>query len=214
MACCGQTICGGCAHSSVLINKKKKKKSYSCAFCRYETPKDQEDKVTIANYRDRAEKNDAKAINALAKKYRKGECGLPKDEVMALRLNLRAAQLGSIGSIICLASHFNDRGDAPHDPAFAMQLVTIAAKRGNLNSYGILACIHYKLGDVENAVKSWIFAARAGNSDCMELLRTYEKDGAKLVSDDDLEAIEGAYKEAVKLEWSEEREVYRKLSRK
>lgn len=45
----------------------------------------------------------------------------------------------------------------------------------------------------------------------MKLLRTYEKDGAKLVSDDDLDAIEEAYKEAVKLEWSEEREAYRKI---
>ena len=80
-----------------------------------------------------------------------------------------------------------------------------------MSAYGILACIHYELGDDENAAKCWIFAARGGNRDCMKLLRTYEKDGEKLVSDDDLDAIEEAYKEAVKLEWSEEREAYRKI---
>ena len=45
----------------------------------------------------------------------------------------------------------------------------------------------------------------------MEALRTYTIGGAKVVSDDDLEVIEGAYKEAAKLEWIEEREAFKKM---
>ena len=47
----------------------------------------------------------------------------------------------------------------------------------------------------------------------MEIVRKYVVDGAKLVSDDDLEAIEDAYKDAVKQEWSEEREAFKKFHR-
>ena len=90
----------------------------------------QDDKAIIADYSKRVEKNDVDAMNNLAAKYRKGQGGLTKDEVMALRLNLRAAELGSHASIYALAAHFDlfYDGDA-QDAVFAMQLATIAAKR-------------------------------------------------------------------------------------
>lgn len=173
----------------------------------------QDDKAIITDYSKRVEKNDVDAMNNLAAKYRKGQGGLTKDEVMALRLNLRAAELGSHASIYALAAHFDlfYDGDA-QDAVFAMQLATIAAKKGYLESYYLLGCIYAKQEDGDNAAKCLIYAARAGHSDSMEIVRKYVVDGAKLVSDDDLEAIEEVYNEAVKLEWSEEREAFKKLS--
>jgi TPR repeat protein len=213
MPCCGKTLCGGCAHSSVLISVKAKKKSVSCAFCRFETRPGDYKETAIAQYRDRAEKNDAKAIKVLANKYNNGEYGLPKDEVMARRLFLRAAELGSLGSINSLALYFS-KEDAPQDAVFAMQLATIAAKKGHLESYYLLGFLYHGQDDVENAAKCWIFAARAGHSDSTKALRAYNKKyGANVLSDDDLEAIEETYKDAVNLEWSEGREAFKKVWR-
>ena len=212
MPCCGQLICAGCAHASALISKKMKKKSVACAFCRHETPKGQDDKAFVAQFRSRAEKNDLNAIRNLAKIYQKGTYGLPKDEVLALRLNLRAAELGSLAAIVSLAIHFHfDNGDASRDSVTAMKLATIAAKKGDLESYFPVGCLYDDLGDVETAAKCWIFAARAGHSESMELLRTYKVHGTDVVSDDDFEAIEEAYKEAAKEEWSEGREAYKAI---
>ena len=208
MACCGQLICGGCAHASSLICKKMKK-SELCAFCRSETGQD--DKAMVAQLRSRLEKNDVSATNNLAARYREGDLGLPKDEVMGLRLLLRAAELGSLVAIGNLASYFFTEDDVPQDSVFAMQLAMTAAKKGDWGAYSMLGCIYAKQEDVENAAKNFIFAARAGHEVSMEFLRSYKVDGAKLVSDDDLEAIDEAYKEAVKLEWSEEREAFKKF---
>ena len=180
-----------------------------CAFCRSEPTKD--DKAIIDRLQGRAEKNDANAMNSLSEYYSEGQKGLPKDEVVALSFDLRAAELGSLSSIGALAGHFYDKEDDPQNAVFAMQLATIAAKKGDLSAYGILACFYNDHGDVESAAKSWIFAARAGCSESMEVLRKYKVNGARLVSDDDLEAIEEAYKDAAKLEWSEEREAFKKL---
>jgi TPR repeat protein len=129
---------------------------------------------------------------------------------MTLRLYLRAAELGNLASIVVLAGRFRGGDVVPQDAAVAMKLATIAAKKGDLESYHLLGHIYDELGDVENATKSYIFAARAGNHETIEFLRTYKTDGAKVVSDDDLEAIEEAYKDAVQLEWSEEREAFKK----
>ena len=207
MECCGQTVCGGCAHAASLISKKLKK-SDPCAFCRSEAGQD--DKAMVAQLRSRLEKNDLMATNILAARYREGDLGLPKDEVMGLRLLLRAAELGSPAAIDNLAAIFFSDGDDPQDAVFAMKLATIAAKKGHLGSYSLLGIIHRLRGDVENAAKCWIFAARAGHSLCMEALRIYKVGGAKVVSDDHLEAIEKDYKEAAKLEWSKEREAFKK----
>ena len=46
----------------------------------------------------------------------------------------------------------------------------------------------------------------------MEFLRTFKIDGAKVVSDDAIEAIEEAYNESVELEWSEGREAFKNHS--
>ena len=208
MACCGQTLCGGGSHASFFIGGKRSK-SYLCAFCRFETQLDDLGKALIAQYNVRAEKNDADAINNLAENYRVGECGLPKDDVMALRLYLRAAELGCLAAIGNLATSFFRDDDVLQDADFAMQLATIAAKRGHLVSYHLIGNIYHEQGDVENTAKSWIFAAKAGHSDSMKALRTYKIDGTDVVSDDDLEAIDEAYKEAIKLEWSEEREAFK-----
>ena len=212
MECCGKIICGGCAHAASLVSTKTKT-SEPCAFCRSEILHD--DEALIAQFRSRAEKNDVDAINGLAGKYEKGEDGLPKDEIMALRLHFRAAELGSLPAIVFLANRFREGEDVlvPQDTVVAMQLATIAAKKGYLKSYSLLGIIYHDLGDIENTVKVWTFAARAGHSACMEVVRTFTIDGTNAVSDDDLEAIEDAYKDAVKQEWSEEREAFKKFHR-
>ena len=206
MACCGQTICGGFGHATVFAGGKQKT-SVLCAFCRSEHSND----TSMADYRKRAEKNDVDAINTLAAKYRNGEEGLPKDEVMSLRLHLRAAELGCLNSTYALATHFQ-KGEDPRDAAFAMQLATIAAKKGTLESYYLLGYLYHTLGDVANASKCYVFAAREGHSVSMEFLRTFKIGGAKVVSDDALEVIEEDYNESVKLEWSEEREAFKNHS--
>ena len=80
-----------------------------------------------------------------------------------------------------------------------------------MEAYFHLGRICQKLGDAENAVKSWTFAARAGNRESMEFLRNYKVNGVKAVSDDDFEAIEEAQKDAAKQEWSEEREIFKRM---
>ena len=199
MACCGKTLCGGCVHTANLINRKAKKNWALCAFCRSEAV--QEEKAIVAKLSKRAEKNDEQAIRNLAEKYLRGNSGQPKDEVMFFRLHLRAVELGSLASIYALATHFHE-GEDPRDAAFAMQLATIAAKKGDLESYYLLGLIYQELRETEYAVKSWTFAASSGHNDCMEFLRT-------VIGDDKREAIEEAYKDATKLEWSEEREGFK-----
>jgi TPR repeat protein len=198
MDCCGHLICGGCVHASTLISKK----IGMCAFCRSEST---DVKESVDQLNGRAEKNDVQAIDNLAAKHLNGEYGLPKDEVVALRLYLRAAELGHLSSIFYLAKYFyNGDVHVPQDAVFAKQFATIAARKGDLEAYYLLGLIYQKLGDAENAVKSCKFAARSGQSKCMEFLQT-------VISGDELEAIEEAYKDAVKVTWSEEREAYKKF---
>ena len=66
--------------------------------------------------------NDVEAIDNLAAKHINGEYGLPKNEVMALRLYLRAVELGKLSSIVSLAKYFyNGDVHVPQDAVFARQ---------------------------------------------------------------------------------------------
>ena len=87
---------------------------------------------------------------------------------------------------------------------------TLAAKKGHLESVYFLGHIYDELDDNENAAKHWIFAARAGHSASMDAVRKNKINGNYVMSDDDLDAIEEAYKDAAKQEWSEEREAFKR----
>ena len=82
-----------------------------------------------------------------------------------------------------------------------------------MESVYFLGHIYDELDDNENAAKHWIFAARAGHSASMDAVRKNKNNGTYVMSDDDLDAIEVNYNDAVKLEWSEEREAFKKMYR-
>lgn len=94
LSCCGKIICGGCiyAHQRVIKNRAEEA-VFTCPFCRQSAPDSGE--KGVEKIVARVKSGDARAIHELALVYEEGNYGIPVDEVKALELFKRAANLGS-----------------------------------------------------------------------------------------------------------------------
>ena len=211
MPCCGKTICCGCIHAYNTVSRTI---DVPCEFCRadpFETAQETADAMQRL-----ADGGSVVALNALgdfyaavAKGTLSGNVKVADPDQRALQLLLEAAERGFHSSLHTLAKMYQEGKLVNKDSVRAKKLAVAAAKLGELQAHLVLGVIYLEEleGDFpEKARSHFSFAAKNGDSLSMYTLRKMNKIGK--VSQEDFDDIEDAFKEAAKVEWSEERETY------
>ena len=100
--CCGKSICRGCIHSFRKSGTRK------CPFCNTDrcskTAEEMVDEVM-----NRVEANDPASIYLLANSYHNGLNGILQDNVKAMKLYARSAELG-LSKAHCQLANINHKG--------------------------------------------------------------------------------------------------------
>ena len=229
MHCCGKSICDGCFGGSfkakfvvrnTLKAEGREPKNFFCPFCR--TPLSSSHEEEYERRLRRIKANDTAAMNSLATSHVKGRDGVNKDEVRAFQLLLQAAELGDPQSIWSLGKMCHDGFGVTDGTDRSVKLFRFAAKMGYHSAHFFLGWYFIEqLDDDANnielsamAFKHWSFAARRGDSSCLESLQKLSDDVLALLQylrfDVDMDEIKEAYEESRSVEWSEEREAIRK----
>ena len=206
-ACCGKRLCKACSEEHVralrVTNRKREKKKQlplknTCAFCRI--PLHKNNAELIGRVEERIKKKDTRAMVQLAWTYRKGNCGLRKNEVKAVELFDRAADLGCVDAIAILGRGFGFIKDEVTDK----YNIEEAVMKGDIVSHYYLAAVLEKEGNIDLAIKHLHLAAAAGHDRSMKCL--WECFSKGKLSKTDLEKALRAHKAATDEMNSEERE--------
>ena len=179
--CCSKSICGGCVHSF-----RESGNTERCPFCN----SDRANKTVegaIKEIMKRVAANDAGAICLLANSYHHGLNGFQQDQMKAIELYTRAAELGFGMAHFLLADIYLEGGNMKkakfHFEAAAMAGHEVA--RCNLGT------TDYNSGNMERAIKHWTIAASAGHYEAMHEMRTCFEVG--FVSRDTIDSTLVAY---------------------
>ena len=208
--CCGKTACMACALASNATGLR------TCPFCRAQIHDEEHDQ----QLRNRVELGDVFAMEILAESYEIGGNGVQKDDVAGMRLWLQAAELGHLPGLCALASrHLRNEFEGRTTLEQAMKLAEAAAKKGSVEGHHFLGILGLDIDKdmtqeralkVEKAMKHLEHAAIAGNAPSFKMLREIRDEGGEsldvLLKHDTFEEMEAKHKEALALEWSEERE--------
>lgn len=211
--CCGKTICSACFMAAISAGEMGQ---YICAFCRApvvgigDEAADQPLRNRV-KLRHRVESGDGEAMYILAQNYESGNFGVQKDHVAAMKLWLQAAELGHIPALCAIASKYpkNDF-EVRTTKEQALKLAKAAAKKGGVKGHAILGILEWKVQkDTVQALKHLVHAAIGGDKPSFKLLKEIRDRSREIVLDQDtFDDIEAKHKEALALEWSEERESY------
>ena len=93
-SCCGKILCGGCVHAAMHADNRG-----LCPFCR--TPPPTSNREIIERLKERAGGDDAWAMYNLGCYYSDGRYGLRRNMRTAIKLWLRAGELGCRGASQC-----------------------------------------------------------------------------------------------------------------
>ncbi len=210
--CCGKMTCAACVMAAMAADEVGQ---YTCAFCRAQVvgigdeAKDQALRNRV-KLRNRVESGDAWAMFTLAEDYELGVSGVQKDHVSAMKLWLQSAELGHIPALCAIAkSQLNNEFEVRTTKEQALKLAKAAATKGSAKGHAILGFLENKQGDLDKALKHFVHAAIGGDKRSFDMLRSLQHKGLPLLNQDELDDIEPKHKEALALEWSEERERYR-----
>jgi TPR repeat protein len=150
----------------------------------------------------RAAVNDAASICALASHYEYGGKGLQQDQVKAMEIYVRAADLGNNKAHFNLANFYRKGGDLKK----AKFHYEAAAMLGNELARYNLACSENDSGHLEQSVKHCIIAASAGYHKAMNNLLVDFEQG--LVSRESINSTLAAYNNSCAEMRSEARDDY------
>ena len=211
MNCCGKYTCIGCARTSIELAMKKRSDvatMMKCAFCRSDMRGGEKKQIEMTM--KRADSNDQEAMLQLANHLNAGSCELEVDDIASIRLVLQAAEGGHHLAIARLANFFFQGGSPlPKNIERAIALAFAAAKLGYITAYTLLWLVFADKIDAESSAMYIAFAAINGCSDSMEILNDLIEEGK--VKQVDIDAVRREYEEALKVEWTEEREKAKKL---
>jgi len=195
-SCCGKGICEGCVNSF-----RKSGNIEKCPFCNSERG-GKTDEEQLEELRKRMAANDPGAIFLLANYYYYGWAGLQQDQTKAIKLYIKAADLGSSMAHCNLGKVYYEGGDLTkakfHYEAAAMAGLDVA--RLNIGS------TESSSGNMDRAVKHWTIAASAGNYEAMHAVQVLFEEG--IVSRDAIESTLAAYNNSCVEMRSEAREAY------
>ena len=195
-ACCGKRICLGCIYSS------KKEGHRLCPFCRARAPTSDEE--LIERIKKRVEVDDAEALYELGCDYYRGELGLRQNQRKAMKLCLRAGDLGHVDAY-CNVGYVYEYGEnVKIDMKKSVHFFELAAMRGSAVARYNLGNLENRAGNMNRAVKHWMISAAAGDDDSLTGIRECFQNGH--ATKDDFEKALRAHKNAKDEMWSHQRE--------
>jgi TPR repeat protein len=215
--CCGNVICVACyKENKESINKQNEEKNsgkkiaLTCPFCReLEVTSDEE---YLRQLQARCLQGDHDAFTLMGHLYRRGEGGVPKDDLKALDCFIQAVELGSPEACTCIAKcHYEGNGVAVNQERSSL-FDRIGALRENFQSRHNIGLYEYRdLGNHEIGIRHWKIAVEAGHQDSLNELRgIYNDDGKKpgkeFISKEYMDKVYRVCHEAQEEVKSEERE--------
>ena len=164
--CCGKLICSGCIHAPVYDDQGNVIVEGKCAFCR--TPNTYSDEELRKRYKKRLDAGDTEAMYKQGIDYFEGDNGLPQDYTKALEVFHRAAELGHAASYCNIGcAHENGEG-VEADKERANHYFELAAMRGDASARYNLGINEARAGNTDRALKHYMIATRAGDSDSLK----------------------------------------------
>ena len=226
MACCGNCVCAACNFLQSFQELKKLAtfddkaavvkilEDSPCAFCRSARGERE-----IEKYKNLAEnRGDTEAMGFLAHEYLNGSKTFPKDELTAMGWYVRAAETGDPTALVNVAVMCSQGTVLEKNVGCAKKLAVAAAKKGCVDAHCLLGTFYRndikKAGPLRGQVCAkvldhWKFAAAGGSRNIMKDLETF-RDQYGRVTEEEFDHIKEEFKKAAKLEWTEEREEYRR----
>ena len=219
MPCCGKTICCGCTHKHNMVARSV---DVPCEFCRADAFMEPQ-KIADAMQKlvDGGSVHAVSSLGVLYAEVAKGKMvGMGGNLIVAnldqraVELHLEAAERGHFGSVFDLAKLFREGTLVKKDSAKAEKLAVAAAKLGDLQAHFLLGDMYVEDGCPlhllpETSRSHFIFAARNGDSRAMNIIRNLRQ--TDNICEGDFDEIDDAFKEAAKIQWTEEREAYASL---
>lgn len=163
-SCCGKVICRGCVHAAHKADDRN-----LCPFCR--TPASTSQKEYIKGLKKRMDGGDANAMYNLGCYYYHGTYGLRRNHNKAMKLYLRAGELGYTDAYNGLGnSYYNGRG-VERDAEKAKHYWELAAIGGDIIARHNLGVWEENAGNTSRAMKHWMISTAAGWDDSLKEIR-------------------------------------------
>jgi TPR repeat protein len=216
-ACCGKNICWACyKEHQESINKQNEEKSagkklaLTCPFCREAQPTACPE--YLRQLQARSLQNDHNALRLLGNAYRRGDCGLPKDDLKALDCFIRAVELGSPEACNDIAKSYHEGDGVAVNKERAALFHRVGVLRGDIVAHhNIGSTEYYDFGNHEIGIRHWKIAAEAGfELSLNSLKKIYYADGKEpgkeFISKEEMDTVYRSGHEAQMKVKSEERE--------
>ena len=209
-ACCGKTICNGCAYAPIYDDQGNVIDEEKCLFCR--TPPSNSDEEMIKRDDRRIKMNDYIAIYNRGCDYASGDRGLSQDYAKALEFWHQAGELGSARSYFNIGLYYyRNRGDkVEEDKKKTIHYYELAAMHGHVKARGNLGSLEARAGNFGRALRHYMIAVRSGCNDSVNLVRKmYRNEHA--TKDDYSKALRGyqSYLDEVKSDQRDEAAAFR-----
>ena len=168
-SCCGVAICNACMYSMAIDTPVD-----LCAFCREPVAiTDEEDKIRIQKLID---KGNAFAISNVGSYYFHGQFGYPIDYEKAVELFRKAAELGYAEGYYNLAVCYDKGRAVAKNKKTARHYYELAAMNGHVQSRHNLGILEGRAGNVHQAYRHFLIAAKAGSKISLDAVRQGFKD--------------------------------------
>ena len=175
MACCGKTICSGCAYAPVYDNQGNEVDDDLCPFCR--VPQPESDEEVIKRTMKRVEVGDANAIYNHGNSYFHGVCGYPQDYTKALELFHQSAELGCVAGYNNIGyAYYNGEG-VEIDKEKALYYYKLAAIGGDVCARCNLGLDEEREGNMDRALKHYMMAVRCGHVESLDFIKEFYSNG-------------------------------------
>ena len=158
--CCGKFICSGCIHAVAIRDGGVG----LCPFCR--KPRPTSDDEVLEEMKKRVEINDAVAIYNLGCDYFDDQ-----DYAKALELWHQAAELGNATSYFNIGIAYLNGNGVERDEKKFEHYMELAAMGGDIYARHNLGVLEGNKGNVDRALRHYMIAAGAGNTDSLETIK-------------------------------------------
>ena len=201
-ACCGQVICSGCIYACDCLGDQL------CPFCRTQPPSTKE---IVGRMEKRIKAKDSLAVYGIGCFFADGLHGLPKDSAKAIKLWHRAGELGNAEAYHNIGSAYINGEGVERDLKKAVYYWELAAMGGDAMPRYNLGVYEEKEGNMDRALKHFMFAVRGGFSDSLTKIKELYTNG-HVTKDDYAKALRAyqAYVDEIKSTQRDEAAAYDK----
>ena len=198
-ACCGKEVCNGCNYAM----RDSEGNESLCPYCRAPPPSSEKDKIKCLE--KLMDNGNSYAYNVVAFSYDTGINGLPKDKAKAIKLYLKAGELGCADACFNLGLSYDKGYGVEVDKEKSKHYWTLSALTGYIHEVRhSLGNIEFKAGNTDRAIKHWIIAARAGHEKALNKVKIGFM--SELVTKDEYASTLRAYHERQQEMKSDERD--------